>query len=158
MFKWWNLLHLVINRSSRPEVFCKKGVLSNFTGKHLCQSLFFNKVAALSPATLLKKRPWQRCFTVNFTNFLRTPLFINHLWDRIRVICNHLLKNSCCKFRRVHKKTSKPECILRMVVNMTISIFERTVTIDYFSHNVNRVFKGEVSVSIYKNDQENDSF
>ena len=37
-----------IFRSSRPEVFCKKGVLRNFTkftGKHLCQSLFFNKVA-----------------------------------------------------------------------------------------------------------------
>ena len=36
--------------SSRPEVFCKKGVLRNFTkftGKHLCQSLFFNKVADL---------------------------------------------------------------------------------------------------------------
>ena len=36
-------------RSSRPEVFCKKGVLRNFgkfTGKHLlCQSLYFNKVA-----------------------------------------------------------------------------------------------------------------
>ena len=35
-------------RNSRPEVFCKKGVLKNFaklTGKHLCQSLFFNKVA-----------------------------------------------------------------------------------------------------------------
>ena len=35
-------------RSSHPEVFCKKGVLRNFakfTGKHLCQSLFFNKVA-----------------------------------------------------------------------------------------------------------------
>ena len=31
-------------RSSRPEVFCKKGVLKNFpkfTGKHLCQSLLF---------------------------------------------------------------------------------------------------------------------
>ena len=31
-----------------PDVFCKKGVLRNFakfTGKHLCQSLFFNKVA-----------------------------------------------------------------------------------------------------------------
>ena len=30
------------------EVFCRKGVLRNFakfTGKHLCQSLFFNKVA-----------------------------------------------------------------------------------------------------------------
>ena len=39
----------VIFRSSRPEVFCKKGVLRNFskfTGKHLCQNL----------STLLKKR------------------------------------------------------------------------------------------------------
>ena len=37
-------------RSSRPEVFYKKGVLRNFskfTGKLLCQSLFFNKVAGL---------------------------------------------------------------------------------------------------------------
>ena len=36
------------NRSSRPEVFCEKVVLRNFakfTGKHLCQILFFNKVA-----------------------------------------------------------------------------------------------------------------
>ena len=35
-------------RSSRTEVFCEKAVLRNFaklTGKHLCQSLFFNKVA-----------------------------------------------------------------------------------------------------------------
>ena len=31
-----------------PEVFCKKGFFKNFakfTGKHLCQSLFFNKVS-----------------------------------------------------------------------------------------------------------------
>ena len=37
-------------RSSRPEVFCKKSVLRNFakfTGKHLCQRTFFNKVAGL---------------------------------------------------------------------------------------------------------------
>ena len=40
-----NLMH---DRCSRPEVFCKKGILRNFakfTGKHLCQSLFFNIVA-----------------------------------------------------------------------------------------------------------------
>ena len=39
-------------------VFCKKGVLRSFAkvaGKYLCQSLFFNKVAGLRPATLLKK-------------------------------------------------------------------------------------------------------
>ena len=33
------------HKSSRPEVLFKKGVLENFTGKHLCQSLFFKKVA-----------------------------------------------------------------------------------------------------------------
>ena len=35
-------------RSSLTEVFCKKVLLEisqKFTGKHLCQSLFFNKVA-----------------------------------------------------------------------------------------------------------------
>ena len=38
-----------IYKNSRPEVFCKKGVFRNFTeftGKHLCQSLFFNKVSS----------------------------------------------------------------------------------------------------------------
>ena len=36
------------DRSSRPEVLCKKSFLRNFTkftGKHLCHGLFFNKVA-----------------------------------------------------------------------------------------------------------------
>ena len=35
-----------------PEVFCKKDVLHNFakfTGKDLCQCLFFNKVVRLRP-------------------------------------------------------------------------------------------------------------
>ena len=37
-------------RSSHTEVFCKKSVFRNFakfTGKQLCPSLFFNKVAGL---------------------------------------------------------------------------------------------------------------
>ena len=36
------------------RVFCSKKVhrnFSKFTGKHLCQSLFFNKVAGLRPQT-----------------------------------------------------------------------------------------------------------
>ena len=58
------------------EVFCKKAVLksfANFTGKHLCWSLVFNKVAGLRPITLLKKGLQYRCFSVNFVKFLRTP-------------------------------------------------------------------------------------
>ena len=46
-------------RSIRPEVFRKKSVLKNFkkiTRKHPSQSLFFNIVAGLRPATSLKSR------------------------------------------------------------------------------------------------------
>ena len=49
------------SRSSRPEVFCKNGVLKNFTKftvEHLCQGLLFNTVPGL------------RCFPVNFTKIL----------------------------------------------------------------------------------------
>ena len=45
-------------RSSPPEVFCKNEVLKNFAKfkeKHLCQSLFFNTVAGMRSATLLKR-------------------------------------------------------------------------------------------------------
>ena len=59
-------------KSSHPELFCKKGVFKNFTkftGKHLCQSLFLNKVAGLRPATLLKKRLWYSVFLWIFWNF-----------------------------------------------------------------------------------------
>ena len=41
-----------------PEVFCKKNGPRNFTkftAKHVCQSLFFNKVVGLSSAALLKR-------------------------------------------------------------------------------------------------------
>ena len=36
----------------------------------------FNKVAG-RPATLLKKRLWQRCFPANFVKFLRTTFLQN---------------------------------------------------------------------------------
>ena len=39
-------------------MFLKISVLNNFaklTGKHLCQNLFFNKVAGLRPATFYKR-------------------------------------------------------------------------------------------------------
>ena len=76
-------------RNSRLGVFSKKGVLKNstkFTGKHLWQSLFFNKVAGLRPATLLKKILWHWCFPVDFTKFLRTPFYIEHLWSLLLMV------------------------------------------------------------------------
>ena len=69
-----------IYKSSQCRCSLRKGVLGNFakfTGKHLCQSLFFNKFAGLGPATLLKKRFWHRCFPMNFAKLLRTTFSQN---------------------------------------------------------------------------------
>ena len=85
--KWRHFLYKFIRRQP-SEVFCKRGVLrtfAKFTGKHLCQSIFFNKRKKgkiffdkdLRPATLLKKILWHRCFPVNFAKFLRTPFLQN---------------------------------------------------------------------------------
>ena len=68
------------DRSSHKRCFLKKDVLKNFaklTGKHLCQSFFFNNVAGLRLATLLKNTLWHRCFPMNFAKFLRTPYLQN---------------------------------------------------------------------------------
>ena len=72
------LLHVISapDRSNHSELLCLKGIPKNFakfTGKHLCQSLFFNKVAGLRTAILFKKRIWYRCFPVNFAKVLRAP-------------------------------------------------------------------------------------
>ena len=64
------------SRSGHQSCSIKKSVLKNFTkftGKHLYQSLFFNKVANLRPATLLKERLCHGCFPVNVVNVLRAP-------------------------------------------------------------------------------------
>ena len=58
------------------------GVLRNFaklTGKHLCQGLFFNKVAGLRSAILFKKRLWHRCFPLNFAKIFKNTFFTEHL-------------------------------------------------------------------------------
>ena len=62
------------------DVFCKKGVLRNFTKftwKHLCWSLFFNKVADLRPETLLKRDSNTGVFRWILWNFLRTRFLQN---------------------------------------------------------------------------------
>ena len=72
------------NRSSRSEVFYKKGVLRNFakfSGKHLCQSLFLIKVAGLS-CNFIKKETVAQVFSCEFCEFykntfyVRTPLVV----------------------------------------------------------------------------------
>ena len=57
------------------EMFCKKGVLRNFTkctGKHLCLCLFFNKVA--------KKESLAQVFSCEFPEIFKSTFFTKHLW------------------------------------------------------------------------------
>ena len=68
--------------SSHQRCSVRKGVLRNlakFTGKDLCQSLFFNKVSGLRPATLLKKRLAQ-VFSCEFCEIFKNIFFTEHLW------------------------------------------------------------------------------
>ena len=78
-------LQFLFLQKQPPEMFYKKSVLRNFakfTGKHVCQSIFFNKVSGLRPleTILLRKRLCHRCFVVNFAKFLRTPVLQKTFW------------------------------------------------------------------------------
>ena len=56
-------------KNSRPEVFCKKGVLRNFakfTGKQLCQSLFLNKAYRPQACNFIKKETLAPVFSCEF--------------------------------------------------------------------------------------------
>ena len=73
-------------------MFCEKGVLRNFakfTGKHLCQSLFFNKVAGgacnfIKKETLahnfIKKETLAQLFSCEFCEISNNIFLTEHLW------------------------------------------------------------------------------
>ena len=73
---------LPIFRSSHQRCSLIKDVprnLTKFTGKQLCQSLLFNKVAGLRPTTLLKKTLAQ-VFSSEFCQISKNTFFTEHLW------------------------------------------------------------------------------
>ena len=72
-------------RSSHRRCSVRKGVFRSFaklTGKHLCQNLFFNKVAGLRP--------------VNFAKFLRTPFI------KTSLVAASEKKLTALIFRQIH--------------------------------------------------------
>ena len=66
------------HRCSVKKVFVEISV--KFTGKYMCQSFLFNKVAGLRPGT--------GAFSANFVRFLKTPFFIKYLR---RLLLHHIL-------------------------------------------------------------------
>ena len=77
-----NVCHQInsINRSNHQRCSIEIGVLENFakfTGKHLWQNLFFNKVAGLQ---LIKKETVAQMFSCEFSEIFRNTFFTEHLW------------------------------------------------------------------------------
>ena len=80
-------------RNSCLEMFCKICVVKNFV------KLKENNCARVpTPATLLKKRLWHRCFPVNFVNtFCKLGIlsFIEHLrWLLLAVVSEYLYRSA----------------------------------------------------------------
>ena len=66
------------NHRRFPEKKCFRN-FAKFTGKHLCLSLFFNKVSGLRPPTALKKRPWHSSFFCEFCEISKKTFSTEHL-------------------------------------------------------------------------------
>ena len=72
-------------------MFFKNGVLKNFakfTGKHLCRNLFFNKVADLRPAILLKQDAGAGV-SCDFCEIFKNTFFVEHLRRLLLLVQNH---------------------------------------------------------------------
>ena len=104
--------------------FCKINVLkilAKFTGKHLCQSLLFNKIAALS-ATSLKRRFWHRRFPVNFARFLRTP-FLQNISGRLLLIGSTLCTNDPHNDKSSHRWCSIKKAVYKNSLDPKAGVF-----------------------------------
>ena len=69
-------------RSIHRRCFVKKGVLKNSaksTGKHLCQSLFFNKIAGLKACNFIKKETLTQVFFCEFCEISKNTFSKEHL-------------------------------------------------------------------------------
>ena len=108
-------LNAIKHRNSCPEVFYKKGVLRNFakfTGKHLCQSLFFNKTAGLRSFFIeylwwLILKTIATLFSVGKTSRNRVPCFSRLFLNKVKVSINVL---------RVTRKSALNYCKIISVV------------------------------------------
>ena len=105
------VLQTVLFRSSRSEVFYKKGALrsfAKFTGKHLCQSL------------------WHRCFPVNFAKILWALSLQNISGGCFLVLCSKIPVSSCyCRYLVcVNLEAGVQRCSIRITVQRILEDFQ----------------------------------
>ena len=94
-----------------------------FIVKHLSPSLFFHKVAGLRPATLIKKRPWHKCFPMNFAKLLRR-LILKNIYERLILVAG---------WRTTQKLSRKDSLLLICLVytNTSVARFFPSIIYDF---------------------------
>ena len=107
------------------EVFYNKGGPRNFTkctGKHLCQSFFFNKVAGLRPeaCNFIKNEALAQVFFCEFCEISKNTLFTEHLWTTA---------SECWQHFRVTFKTVE-YCTILNALNLTFNFILRKFTLN----------------------------
>ena len=135
-----------MNRSSRYHMFFKISIPKNlaiFTGKHLRQSFFCNKVKSLQACNFSKKRFQHRCLPVIIAKFLRTAFFVEHVWwlllfgmeklqhrslirlsydfiiDYQRQPSRGVLRKRCSeKIHQIYRRTPMPKCDFNKVAQL----------------------------------------
>ena len=129
------------NTCSYRRCLVKISVLKNFTkftGKHLCRSLFFNKVAGIR----------HRCFPVNFAKFVRTPFLQNtsgllllnkketyfHQIDQNELAVHTQQTNACSKSAQPLGTGVKYGKIYKDTRTTSLSIYSSGVFIVNFKH------------------------
>ena len=145
--------HLATNqkqfRSNHQRCSIKKGVLRNFAkfaGKHLCQILFFNKVAGLE----------HRCFPVNFVKFLRTSVLQNTSWRLLLTVierCSKCIKICFYVSYESNEFACQMEAIGGMFLFTKSSVLHRIFLCDFswqwmgeFRKNVSLMFFVKISI------------
>ena len=80
-------------RSSHQRCSIIKGVpkhFAKFTGKNLCQILFFNKVA--DPGNLIKKEALAQVFSGEFCEIFKNTFVTEHFWWLLLIFALHSTK------------------------------------------------------------------
>ena len=101
-----NYSFLCNKRSSHQRCSVKKEVLkkfAKFSGKHLCQSHFWNKAPGLRAPTLFKKKnTLSQVFSCKFCGLFQNTFFTEHLWTSTSVIGTMALVFLKCIKKVVH--------------------------------------------------------
>ena len=95
------------------ECSVRKGVLGNFekfAGKHLRQSLFFNKIAGLNSATSIKKEALVQVFSCEFYEISKKTFFKARTVASVLILYDETIIQAgiTCKKIILLKKSSNP--------------------------------------------------